>query len=114
MALMQGEMVRSKTSPPLDLFNRANRFKHGTMEVLVAKTAGRDRCNVKTRPVRCITTGAVYASSRDAADILAMQGIMLTPESIALACQGRQKSAGGLVWEYAGHSRIASSAAKAI
>jgi hypothetical protein len=84
------------------------------MKILVAKTAGRERRNVKTRPVRCVTTGTVYASSRDAADILAMQGIMLTPESIALACQGRQKSAGGLVWEYAGHSRIANAAAEAI
>ena len=102
MAPMQGEMVRSKTSPPLDPFNRANRFQHGTMKILVAKTAGRERRNVKTRPVRCVTTGTVYASRRDAADILATQGIMLTPESIALACQGRQKSAGGLPWEYAG------------
>ena len=75
------------------------------MKILVAKTAGRERRNVKTRPVRCVTTGTVYASSRDAADILAMQGIMLTPESIAPACQGRQKSAGGLVWEYAGSLR---------
>lgn len=71
------------------------------MEILVAKSAGRERRNVKTRPVRCLTTGAVYASTRDAADILAMQGTMLTPESIAHACQGRQKSAGGLAWEYA-------------
>lgn len=71
------------------------------MEILVAKSAGREHRNVKTKPVRCVTTGAVYASTRDAADILAMQGTMLTPESIAHACHGRQKSAGGLAWEYA-------------
>lgn len=76
------------------------------MKILVAKIAGRGRRHVKTKPVRCITTGTVYASSRDAADLPAMQRIMLTPESIALACQERQKSAGGLAWEYAGHTRI--------
>jgi hypothetical protein len=70
------------------------------MKILVAKTAGRERRNIKTKLGRCVTTGTMYASSQDAADILAMQGIMLTPESIALTCQGRQKSAGGLAWEY--------------
>jgi hypothetical protein len=78
------------------------------------KNAGRECRKVKTRPVRGVTSRTVYASSRNAADILALQGIMLTPESIAFACQGWQKSAGGLLWEYAGKSHVANAAAEAI
>jgi len=72
------------------------------MKILVAKTAG---VSVVTQK-----QGRSAASQREpcmravgtAADILAMPGVMLTPESIALTCHGRQKSAGGLVWEYPG------------
>lgn len=50
-----------------------------------------------SRPVRCIETGTVYPSSKIAADANppARQG------NIILCCQGKNKSAAGLHWEYA-------------
>jgi hypothetical protein len=43
----------------------------------------------------------VYASSRDASDILSFEGIVVEPRNILYVCQGKQKVAGGLRWEYA-------------
>jgi hypothetical protein len=71
------------------------------MNVLTAKTAGRRNMQAKKKPVRCVDNGIVYASSRDAAEILAMQGHLVIPEAIATVCRGEQKSTGGLRWEYA-------------
>ena len=113
-AAIQGETVNSKSLSPRFISAIEQMRPYTSMKILVAKTAGRDRSNVKTRPVRCVTTGIVYASTRDAADILATQGIMLTPESIALTCQGRQRSAGGLSWVYAEISAETAAAAEAI
>jgi DNA-binding XRE family transcriptional regulator len=50
-----------------------------------------------SRPVRCIETGVVYPSSKVAANSNppARQG------NITLCCQGKNKSAIGLHWEYA-------------
>ena len=42
----------------------------------------------------------VYASCGDAADILSLDGLMIDPRNILHACQGLQKRAGGLRWEY--------------
>ena len=69
--------------------------------VLVAKNARRKCQSSQMRPVRCIDTGAVYASSGDASDILSFEGILINPRNILHVCQGKQKSTGGLKWEYA-------------
>lgn len=55
----------------------------------------------KKKPVRCIDTGEVYASSSEAADLLSGEGILVCPVRILSTCRGKQKSAGGLRWEYA-------------
>jgi hypothetical protein len=61
----------------------------------------RKRCNVSSkRAVRCIDTGAIYASCGDAADILSLEGILINPRNILHVCQGIQKQTAGLRWEY--------------
>ncbi len=55
----------------------------------------------RKKPVRCIDTGVVYSSSTDAADILSEAGVLVCPRLILYVCQGKQKSTGGLRWEYA-------------
>jgi hypothetical protein len=55
----------------------------------------------KKRPIRCVNTGIVYPSSTDAADLLSAEGILVCPSKILSVCQGKQKSTGGLRWEYA-------------
>lgn len=70
------------------------------MQVLEAKSL-KKRCNAgQKRSVRCVDTGVVYASCSDAADILSLDGLMIDPRNILHACQGLQKKAGGLRWEY--------------
>lgn len=54
----------------------------------------------KMRAVRCIDTGVVYASGRDAAEILIEEEIVVNPEDIRKVCKGIRKSAGGYRWEY--------------
>ena len=76
-------------------------FNQEKMTMLVAKTTRRKTDGIKRRPVRCIDTGLVYASSREASDILSFEGILVEPRNIMSACQGRTKSAGGYQWEYA-------------
>jgi hypothetical protein len=72
-----------------------------SVNFLVAKTL-KKKCNAKMkRPVRCIDTGLVYASSSDASDILSEEGRLVNPRSILHICEGRGRSAGGLRWEYA-------------
>ena len=71
------------------------------MTLLVAKSTKRKADRIQKRPVRCIDTGLVYASSSDASDILSCEGIMIEPRNIMYACQGKTKTAGGLQWEYA-------------
>ena len=71
------------------------------MTVLVAKSTKRKADGVRKRPVRCRDTGIVYASSREASDILSFEGILVEPRNIMYACQGKTKSAGGYQWEYA-------------
>jgi hypothetical protein len=71
------------------------------MTVLKAKSLVRESGEGKKKAVRCIDTGIVYASSRDAADILAMEGASITPEGITHTCLGRQKTTRGFHWEYA-------------
>jgi hypothetical protein len=70
------------------------------MDALIAKSTGRQNKREKKRPVRCLDTGIVYASSRDAAEIFATQGHLVIPEAIAAVCRGEQKSTGGFRWEY--------------
>jgi hypothetical protein len=70
------------------------------MNALSAKTVGRRNMQAKKKPVRCVDNGIVYASSRDAAEILATQGHLVIPEAIAAVCRGKQKSTGGFRWEY--------------
>lgn len=72
------------------------------MDALVAKSLVRKNKSYKKKPVRCVDTGVIYASSRDAAEILASEGVMCTPEGISHTCQGRQRSTRGLRWEYVG------------
>jgi hypothetical protein len=55
----------------------------------------------RKKPVRCIDTGVVYSSSADAADILSEEGVLVCPRLILYVCQGKQKSTGGLRWQYA-------------
>lgn len=69
--------------------------------ILVAKSTKRKTDRIKKRPVRCVDTGLVYASSREASDILSFEGILVEPRNIMYACQGKTKSAGGYQWEYA-------------
>jgi hypothetical protein len=71
------------------------------MKVIAAKSL-KKRCGAaKKRAVRCVDTGTVYASSSDAADILSLDGLLVDPRNILHVCQGLQKRAGGLMWEYA-------------
>lgn len=60
--------------------------------------------------MRCVETGVVYASARDAAEILAAQGMMFTPEGISHTCQKRQKTTRGLHWEYVPDDQLGRSA----
>lgn len=71
------------------------------MKTLVAKTIIRKSKEQKKRPVRCIDTGTVYASSADAADLLSAEGRLICPRGILNTCQGKQKTTGGFRWEYA-------------
>ena len=71
------------------------------MKTLVAKTIKRKSKEQKKRPVVCMNTGIVYASSTDAADILSFDGYEVCPRGILNACQGKQKSSGGFRWRYA-------------
>lgn len=71
------------------------------MTMLVAKSTRRRTDGIRKRPVRCLDTGLVYASSREASDILSFDGIIIEPRNIMYACQGKTKSAGGYQWEYA-------------
>ena len=57
--------------------------------------------STRKKPVRCVDTGEVYASSSEAADLLSGEGILVCPMRIHSTCRGKQKSAGGLRWEYA-------------
>lgn len=70
------------------------------MDILGSNSAYRQRDHIKKRLVRCVDTGKVYASSRDAAEILATQGVLVTPEAISTVCREKQRSSGGLRWEY--------------
>ncbi len=72
-----------------------------SVNILIAKTL-KKKCNAnKKRPVRCIDTGLVYASSSDASDILSEEGRLVNPRGILHNCEGRRRTAGGLRWEYA-------------
>jgi hypothetical protein len=71
------------------------------MTMLIAKSTKRKIDQFQKRPVRCLETGIVYASSGDASDILSFEGILIEPRNIISACQGRTNSAGGNHWEYA-------------
>ncbi len=71
------------------------------MILLVAKSTKRKTDHIKKRPVRCVDTGLVYASSREASDILSFEGILVEPRNIMYVCQGKIKTAGGFKWEYA-------------
>lgn len=70
------------------------------MDALVAKSLMRKSQKNRKKAVRCLETGIVYASARDAAEILAADGMMFTPEGISHTCQERQKSTRGFHWEY--------------
>ena len=74
---------------------------HIPMKPLSSKNLKRRSNQKKVRPVRCIDTGVVYASSSDASDLLMEQGIDVCPRGILHTCQGIQKKTGGLRWEYA-------------
>ena len=74
---------------------------HKPMKPLSSKNLKRRSNQKKVRPVRCIDTGVVYASSSDASDLLMEQGIDVCPRGILHTCQGIQKKTGGLRWEYA-------------
>ena len=78
------------------------------MTMLVANSTRRKSNPAQRRPVRCVETGVVYASSGDASDILSFEGNLINPRSILYVCQGKQKVAGGLKWEYADINLIAS------
>ncbi len=61
----------------------------------------RNSNSTQKKRVRCIDTGVIYASSSEAADLLSGEGILVCPQRIHTTCRGKQKSAGGLRWEYA-------------
>ena len=81
--------------------NKPDLIDQDNNTILVAKSTKRKADRIPKRPVRCVSTGLVYASSRDASDILSFEGIAVEPRSILYVCQGKQKVAGGLRWEYA-------------
>ena len=70
------------------------------MKILAAKTIKRKSKEQNKKPVRCIETGIIYASSTDAADLLSAEGWVICPRGVLHACQGRQKTSGGFRWEY--------------
>lgn len=71
------------------------------MDNLIKPTLRRCNQNQKKKPVRCIETGVVFSSGRDAADILSANNIIVSQEDIRKVCRGERKSAGGYHWEYA-------------
>ena len=73
----------------------------GYMEKIEAKTIKKKSNLHKRKAVKCLETGLIYVSSSDAADILSAEGNVICPRGILAACQGRQKTAGNLNWEYA-------------
>ena len=81
--------------------NKPDLIDQDNNTILVAKSTKRKADRIPKRAVRCVNTGLVYASSRDASDILSFEGISVEPRSILYVCQGKQKVAGGLRWEYA-------------
>jgi hypothetical protein len=52
------------------------------MDALKAKSVVRSSNQDKKKPVRCGETGVVYASSRDAAEILASEEVTIAHERI--------------------------------
>ena len=70
------------------------------MITLTAKSTKRKSKEQKKRPVRCIDTGVIYASSTDAADLLSEEGWTVCPRGVLHVCHGRQKTCGGFRWEY--------------
>lgn len=70
------------------------------MEIHFSKRLNKRPKSSQRKPVRCIETGMIYASSGDASDILSAEGRLIEPRNIISACQGKQKSAGGYRWEY--------------
>ena len=81
--------------------NDADLIDNEEITILVAKSTKRNSDRIPKRPVRCMDTGLIYASSREASDILSFEGILVEPRNIMYACQGKTKSAGGFQWEYA-------------
>lgn len=71
------------------------------MKIHFSKSLKRRPKYSQMKPVRCVETGLIYASSSDASDILSAEGKLIEPRNILSACQGKQRSAGGLQWEYA-------------
>jgi hypothetical protein len=71
------------------------------MDVLVAKTIKRQSEADKKEPVRCVKTGTVYGSCGDAANLLSEESISVCQIRIQAVCRGKQKTAGGIQWEYA-------------
>lgn len=70
------------------------------MKIHFSKSLKRRPKSSQRKPVRCLETGLIYASSSDASDILSAQGKLIEPRNIISVCQGKQRSAGGLKWEY--------------
>lgn len=50
----------------------------------------------KEQPVRCITTGKIYSSIKEAT-----QKLGLPHSNIIACCKGRRRTCGGMKWEYA-------------
>jgi hypothetical protein len=70
------------------------------MKIHFSKSLKRRTQSSQRKPVRCLETGLIYASSSDASDILSAEGKLIEPRNIISVCQGKQRSAGGLQWEY--------------
>lgn len=51
--------------------------------------------NAPEKIVRCITTGAIYRSTKEAGRLT-----NLSASSISMCCRGERKSCGGMKWEY--------------
>jgi hypothetical protein len=69
--------------------------------MLEAKTIRKKPKIQVKKPVKCVETGKIYASSTDAADLLSTEGLIICPRAILNNCRGKQKTAGGFRWEYA-------------
>ena len=73
---------------------RAGGYRWAYFEVNGKSVANRAPAKGKVRKVKCIETGIIYSSAKEASNIL-----HIDISSICKVCNGKRKTAGGLTWQ---------------